>query len=78
MHRETQNLMKFQRSVDFLNRRFVFKDINIKRFEVGQKGSFLGHIKNGWKRRADLTKIHPSATQKSTAVAKVYFSILLR
>ena len=45
MHRETQNLMKFQRSVDFLNRRFVFKDINIERFEVGQKAPFLGILK---------------------------------
>ena len=77
MHRKNKNLMKFQYPVDILNRRFGFEDINTKRFEVGQKSFFFRHSKNGWKRRADLMKLHPSATQIHLQWREYIFSFLL-
>ena len=69
--------MEFQYSIDIFNGRFEFEDINTKRFKNAQKGSIPGISENDLKGHAVLTKIHPSAMQKSTAVARVSFSFLL-
>ncbi|CDF77485.1 unnamed protein product [Chondrus crispus] len=55
----------------------ILYQVDILNRPLGFQQFVFGHSKNGWKPRPHLTKLHPSATHKSTAVARVSLSLLL-